>query len=193
MNKWKNFLTIIIILAIATAVFFLFLSPKQDFKSNYSQLKNSWVSQGFNNETLHADFEALTKLPVDSLNSIKMEMQKNVKSGTQADLKNLVTIYSKLINLAILSQTINVKSETLASSDKKLCELLPEYKQLNAQMQKLSTDFSSLSNDIDSFNTKYPDQSKQIELFSMTTQTKTLNENMAAQTQLITFTENECA
>ncbi len=192
MNKWMNFLAVIVILIIAVVLVF-FLQPPQNFNSPYTQMKNIWISQGFAKEALHADFAALTALPADNLSKIKIDLEKNASASSQPAIKDLAPIYSKLTDAALLFKAINQKSESLSTSATGFCELLQEYTQLNAQMQALNNDFTSLSANIDNFIQKHPAEAGEIDLFSIKGQNATLAQNLANQNQVIQLAGNECA
>ena len=193
-NKWRNLLGIVAIIVLAGIGYFFFSSPAQEpnFNQTYSNLSSAWINEGLDQPALHSNFEELLELPASKLNAIKLNLQQSITSQSETDSKDLVALYSELIDIAIISKGINQKADSLESSSDTLCSLFPEYKELDSQMQELSDRLLALSQNVTKFTENYPTQSAEIELFNLGGRVITYKENMQSQAAVISLLESEC-
>ncbi len=160
-SRWRNLLILIVVIAAAVGIYLNLPSQEPGFEQEYAELQGAWKSEGLNQETLHADFDALMALPENKLNEIKSNLQASIANLENEASKEIAEAYILLINIAINTKEIQTLNESIDSSVD-ICNNIPVFQSINSKQADLINLAESFDLTVDSFTEEFPEEAAEI-------------------------------
>lgn len=196
--KWRNFAITAIITITIASILILSQLPKTEekeertFLEKYTELSQAWKKHGIKQNHLHGAFPTLLKTNNKKLEKIKADLEE-YKNSKDERITLLAKAYTDYTEFAIETKDHNqALNQVKNAHQKNTCETYPLYKKLNTETQNLISLASTYSAKTQDFNTKYPQETKQIKLKALQFNQNKAIQQLKKQKEAVQYFKEEC-